>query len=222
MSAVRHEFLNGEIFAMAGGTPAHAALSAAAVIVLGRRLEGRPCRPYSADLRIRVVATGLATYADAAVICGDPIRDPASPTHVTNPIVVVEVLRQSTEAYARARKPTIEGRSASTTSRSHRSASTFWSRRTSARSRSTRVPRVASGSVPFTEPGRSWTSRRSGSSSPSTSCTTPLAYHRGGCPLATRAANHESRRPAVVAAWAPWRARWSLHGAGASTGSRVA
>jgi Uma2 family endonuclease len=70
MSAVRHEFLNGEIFAMAGGTPEHAASSAAALIVLGRRLEGRPYRPYSADLRIRVVATGLATYADAAVICG--------------------------------------------------------------------------------------------------------------------------------------------------------
>lgn len=104
MSAVRHEFLNGEIFAMAGGTPEHAALSAAAVVVLGRRLDGRPCRPYSADLRIRVVATGLATYADAAVICGDPIRDPASPTHVTNPIVIVEVLSQSTEAYDRGEK----------------------------------------------------------------------------------------------------------------------
>src|ERR1044071_5913881 len=104
MSAVRHEFLNGEIFAMAGGTPEHAALSAAAVVVLGRRLEGRPCRPYSADLRIRVVATGLATYADAAVICGDPIRDPASPTHVTNPIVLVEVLSKSTEAYDRGEK----------------------------------------------------------------------------------------------------------------------
>jgi Uma2 family endonuclease len=101
MSAVRHEFLNGEIFAMAGGAPEHAALSAAAVVVLGRRLEGRP---YSADLRIRVVATGLATYADAAVICGDPIRDPASPTHVTNPVVIVEVLSQSTEAYDRGQK----------------------------------------------------------------------------------------------------------------------
>jgi Uma2 family endonuclease len=104
MSAVRHEFLNGEIFAMAGGTPEHAALSAAALIVLGRGLEGRACRPYSADLRIRVVATGLATYADAAVICGDPSRDPASPTHVTNPIVIVEVLGPSTEAYDRGEK----------------------------------------------------------------------------------------------------------------------
>ncbi len=51
-----------------------------------------------------MVATGLATYADAAVICGDPIRDPASPTHVTNPIVLVEVLGKSTEAYDRGEK----------------------------------------------------------------------------------------------------------------------
>lgn len=97
MSAVRHEFLDGEIFAMAGGTPEHAALSAAMVVILGMRLAGRPCRPYSADLRIRVIATGLATYADASVICGEPVRDPASPTHVTNPSVVVEVLSRSTE-----------------------------------------------------------------------------------------------------------------------------
>jgi Uma2 family endonuclease len=104
MSAVRHEFLNGEIFAMAGGTPEHAALSAAVLLVLGRRLEGGACRTYSADLRIRVVATGLATYADAAVICGDPIRDPTSPTHVINPIVIVEALSPSTEAYDRGEK----------------------------------------------------------------------------------------------------------------------
>jgi len=103
MSAVRHEYLDGEIFAMAGGTPEHAALAAAIVVLLGKKLTG-DCRPYSADLRIRVEATGLATYADAAVICGDPQRDPASPTHVTNPTVVVEVLSASTEAYDRGDK----------------------------------------------------------------------------------------------------------------------
>jgi Uma2 family endonuclease len=104
MSAVRHEFVDGQIFAMAGGTPEHAALSAAALVVLGSKLRGGPCRPYSADLRIRVLATGLATYPDAAVICGEPARDPASPTHVTNPTVVVEVLSTSTEEYDRGEK----------------------------------------------------------------------------------------------------------------------
>lgn len=103
VSGVRHEYLNGEIFAMAGGTPEHAALAAAIVVLLGAKLEG-DCRPYSADLRIRVQATGLATYADASVICGEPIRDPVSPTHVTNPSLVVEVSSPSTEAYDRGDK----------------------------------------------------------------------------------------------------------------------
>lgn len=104
MSAVRHEYLDGEIFAMAGGTPEHAALAAAALVLLGERLRGGPCRPYSSDLRIRVSATGLATYPDAAVICGEPARDAASPTHVTNPNVVVEVLSPSTADYDRGEK----------------------------------------------------------------------------------------------------------------------
>lgn len=104
MSAIRHEFLNGEIFAIARGTPAHAALSAAVVAVLNTHLGARRCRPWASDLRIRVVATGLATYADAAVVCGDPIPDPESPTHVTNPSVLFEVLSSSTERYDRGEK----------------------------------------------------------------------------------------------------------------------
>ena len=104
MSGVRHEFVDGQIFAMAGGTPEHAALSASALVLLGSKLRGGPCRPYSADLRIRVLATGLATYPDAAVICGEPARDPVSATHVTNPSVVVEVLSSSTEEYDRGEK----------------------------------------------------------------------------------------------------------------------
>lgn len=104
MSAVRHEFVDGQILAIAGGTPEHAALGAAVVVLLGTKLRGKPSRPYSADLRIRVLATGLATYADAAVICGDPARDPASPTHVTNPTVVLVVLSASAEEYDRGEK----------------------------------------------------------------------------------------------------------------------
>jgi Uma2 family endonuclease len=104
MSTVRHEFLDGEIFAVAGGTPEHAALSAAIVVLLGSKLQGKPCRPYSSDLRIRVTETGLATYPDAAIICGAPVRDPVSPTHVISPTVLVEVLSPSTEEYDRGEK----------------------------------------------------------------------------------------------------------------------
>jgi Uma2 family endonuclease len=104
MSPVKHEFLNGEIYAMAGGTPEHAALCASLIVHLGALLRGRPCRVYTADLRVRVLATGLATYPDAAVICGEAERDPESPTHVTNPTVLFEVTSPGTEAYDRSEK----------------------------------------------------------------------------------------------------------------------
>ena len=104
VSVVRHELIDGEIVAMAGGTPEHAALSSAIPALLGRQLRGQPCRTYSADLRIRVHATGLATYADASVVCDPVMRDPSSPTHVLNPKVVFEVLSPATEFYDRGEK----------------------------------------------------------------------------------------------------------------------
>ena len=104
LSVVRHELIDGEIVAMAGGTPEHAALSSAIAALLGRQLSGQPCRTYSADLRIRVQATGLATYADASVVCDPVLRDPGSPTHVLNPKVVFEVLSPGTEFYDRGEK----------------------------------------------------------------------------------------------------------------------
>lgn len=104
ISKVRHEYYAGEIYAMAGGTPEHAAIAAAVTAALGRQLSGKPCRVYSSDLRVRVVATGLATYPDVTVIRGASERDPQSPTHVVNPKVVVEVLSPSTEAYDRTEK----------------------------------------------------------------------------------------------------------------------
>jgi Uma2 family endonuclease len=99
MSSVRHEYFAGEIYAMAGGTPEHSALGAAIIVALGTELLGRPCRVHTSDLRLRVRATGLATYADVAVVCDPVERDPDSPTHVTNPCVIVEVLSPSTEDY---------------------------------------------------------------------------------------------------------------------------
>lgn len=99
MSAVRHEYFEGGIYAMAGGTPEHSALSGAILAALVTQLRGRRFRAHSADLRLRVLATGLATYADAAVVCEPEQHDPASPTHVTNPVLIVEVLSPSTQDY---------------------------------------------------------------------------------------------------------------------------
>src|SRR5207247_10600526 len=64
---------------MAGGTPAHARLQAAVLFALEPALEGRPCQPFASDLRVKVVATGVATYPDVTVVCGSVETDAEDP-----------------------------------------------------------------------------------------------------------------------------------------------
>jgi Uma2 family endonuclease len=103
-SNVRHEFLDGEIYAMAGGTPTHATICANIISVLSAQLRGRGCQVYSSDLRIRVLETGLATYPDVTVVCKRAELDPEDRNTITNPTLVVEVLSPSTAAYDRGEK----------------------------------------------------------------------------------------------------------------------
>jgi Uma2 family endonuclease len=102
-SSVRHEFLGGEIYAMAGGSPDHAALAAALIRSLGAGLPPG-CRAFTSDLRVRIAATGLSTYPDVAVVCGRTERAPDDPLAVTNPVLLVEVTSPSTEEYDRGEK----------------------------------------------------------------------------------------------------------------------
>jgi Uma2 family endonuclease len=102
-TSVRHEYLDGEIYAMAGGSPDHAALAAALIRILGNQLP-RGCRTFTSDLRVRIAATGLTTYPDAAVVCGRTQRSPDDPLAVTNPVLLVEVTSSSTEEYDRGEK----------------------------------------------------------------------------------------------------------------------
>jgi len=105
-SGLRHEYLDGHVWAMAGGSPDHAAIAANLIALLGALLREGPCRVFTADLRIRVVATGLGTYPDLSVVCGALEADPEDPRGhtVTNPKVLVEVLSPSTEDYDRGEK----------------------------------------------------------------------------------------------------------------------
>ncbi len=103
-SSTKHEFLDGEIYAMAGGTPLHAALGAAVATAISNQLAGSERRVYSSDLRIRVVATGLATYPDVTVVCGAVQTDREDRNAAINPKVVVEVLSEGTEEYDRGEK----------------------------------------------------------------------------------------------------------------------
>ena len=101
---LKSEFFDGEMFAMAGGSPMHSMIAANAISSLATKLKGGPCKAFTSDLRLKVEATGLFTYADAAVICGPISLSPGTDDVVLNPILIVEVLSDSTEGYDRGEK----------------------------------------------------------------------------------------------------------------------
>jgi len=103
-SETKHEYVDGEVFARAGGTITHGALTVAVAAALSNALRDRRCRVLSSDVRIRSIATGLATYPDVTVVC-QQIEIAKDDAHgVINPTVIVEVLSDSTESYDPARR----------------------------------------------------------------------------------------------------------------------
>jgi Uma2 family endonuclease len=96
-SETKHEYVNGEVFAMAGGTREHARLAARLIGQLERALEGKPCATFTSDVRVRVEATGRSTYPDVTVVCGKVEASTVDEDAITNPTVLVEVLSPSTE-----------------------------------------------------------------------------------------------------------------------------
>ena len=101
---VKHEFIRGEVFAMAGGTPEHGRLAISLAQALMNALQGRPCAVFSSDVRVRIEATNRSTYPDLSVVCGKRQTAKDDRDAITNPIVVVEVLSDSTEASDRGEK----------------------------------------------------------------------------------------------------------------------
>jgi Uma2 family endonuclease len=100
---LRLEYLAGEIFAMAGGTPEHGMIAARVIQALGARLPAT-CHVLTSDVRLRIAATGLATFPDVSVVCGELVRAMDDPNAITNPVMLVEVLSPSTEEYDRGEK----------------------------------------------------------------------------------------------------------------------
>jgi Uma2 family endonuclease len=100
----KSEYVNGEIFAMAGGTSNHAILQSNVIAELAGRLGDRPCIVYTSEMRVRAPAARSYTYPDASVVCGKrEFADDRQDT-LLNPVVIVEVLSPSTEGYDRGRK----------------------------------------------------------------------------------------------------------------------
>ena len=100
----KSEYYAGEIFSMAGGSPAHSLITMRVGGELCSLLKGHRCTPYDSNLRIYFPNTGLYSYPDASVICGPLELADAHGDMVTNPTLIVEVLSDSTEAYDRGRK----------------------------------------------------------------------------------------------------------------------
>lgn len=105
-AAEKHEYRDGEIIGMAGGTYYHGVITVNVQGEIRSGLKGRPCRVSNGDVRVRIPRTPLFTYPDASVVCGAPEFDPSDPSNgtITNPRLIVEVLSPSTEAYDRGEK----------------------------------------------------------------------------------------------------------------------
>ena len=103
-TGIRHEFLDGEVVAMAGGTLRHARLKTNLTIAVGVALGDGPCQAYDSDAKIRIAESGLSTYPDLSVICGELARDGMDKHAANNPTALFEVLSDGTEAWDRGGK----------------------------------------------------------------------------------------------------------------------
>ena len=99
---LRHEFVNGDIFAMVGGTRQHETIALNLASWLRNRLSGSPCRAYTAGMKVRVEAVNAYFYPDVFVTCSE--KDHQASDYLTEPRLIIEVLSPSTEAYDRGDK----------------------------------------------------------------------------------------------------------------------
>ncbi len=99
----KSEFFDGEMFAMAGGTKAHSVIGANLVAELHFKLKGKPCRTFNSDMRV-MTSRRLYTYPDVSVACGEQQFDDEISDTLLNPVLLIEVLSESTEGYDRGKK----------------------------------------------------------------------------------------------------------------------
>jgi Uma2 family endonuclease len=103
-SEERHEYFDGEIFAMSGAKRNHNVVAWNIGGELRQKLKGKNCEAYPADMRVFVPETGLYAYPDLVVVCGEPeFKDNVFDT-LLNPILLIEILSESTESYDRGKK----------------------------------------------------------------------------------------------------------------------
>lgn len=104
VAAARSEFLDGEMFAMAGASREHNLLAGNCFASLHTQLAPRDCEVYMGDMRVRITEANLYTYPDLVVVCGQPEWEDARRDTLLNPQVIFEVLSPTTESYDRGMK----------------------------------------------------------------------------------------------------------------------
>ena len=100
----RHEYCNGEIIAMSGGSPAHSRIAVDTTTFLNVALRDTNFQTYNGDLRIWIPSFNHGTYPDVMVIDGEPEFNGSRTDEILNPLLIVEILSPSTEAYDRGEK----------------------------------------------------------------------------------------------------------------------
>ena len=100
----KSEYVDGEIFAMAGASPQHSLITTNVIREISTQLLDKPCQIYSSDMRIDLRENGMYSYPDAVVVCGEPVFSDEFNDNLTNPVLIVEVLSKSTEGYDRGEK----------------------------------------------------------------------------------------------------------------------
>ncbi len=99
LSDVRHEFVEGEVFAMTGTTRQHNEVVMNLVMQLRPALNGTPCRVFALDIKVRVEAANAYFYPDLVITCSDKDLDVSGPAILTEPSVIIEVSSPSTADY---------------------------------------------------------------------------------------------------------------------------
>jgi Uma2 family endonuclease len=105
-SDTKHEYHDGDVYALAGGTVEHALISSNILIELGLALRNNSshCRAINSEVKLRIDTLNKYLYPDAMVICGAIEKSDNDLQSVANPTVIIEVLSKSTEAYDRGDK----------------------------------------------------------------------------------------------------------------------
>ncbi len=103
-SDIRHEYMDGEIFAMTGASRKHNLINGNVFASLHSQLKNRPCEIYSNDMRVKMDEAGRYVYPDIVVACDTPRFEDEQLDTLLNPTLIIEVLSDSTEAYDRGGK----------------------------------------------------------------------------------------------------------------------